>query len=247
VPTRDLGGSEPVERRGSVASGIAEIARAVSGEPTVARTLQRIVELAVENIDGCDEVGILLVTDGEIVAGAWSDDAVHDIEEVQCRVGEGPCVDAIRERPTFESSDLREQLSVWPTFAAAAIDAGIESVLAFRLFAAGDTLGALDLYSRRQHAFDESARAFGAVFAAHAALALSGAQVHEHDLATAEGLRYALDGRDKIGQAKGILMATRHIDSDDAFELLRNTSNNLNMKLRAVVDEVIRTHALPER
>jgi len=34
-------------------------------------------------------------------------------------------------------------------------------MLAFRLFAAADTLGALDLYGTRLGAFDEAARAFG--------------------------------------------------------------------------------------
>ena len=119
-------------------------------------------------------------------------------------------------------------------------------MLAFRLFAADDTLGALDLYGNQPGAFDETARAFGTVFAAHAALALAGAQLHEHDLANTDGLRQALEARDTIGQAKGILMATHHIDSDTAFELLRTTSNALNTKLRTVADHVARTHALPE-
>ncbi len=209
-------------------------------------TLQRIVDLAVETIDGCDEAGILLVRRREIVTGAWSDDLVREIEEMECRIGEGPCLDAIAQRPTFESADLREQLAIWPTFTAQAIDTGLHSMLVFRLFAADDTLGALDLYSRRPGVFDEAARAFGSVFAAHAALALAGAQLHEHDLASIDGLRQALDARDAIGQAKGILMATRDIDSDAAFELLRTTSNNLNLKVRTVADHVVLTGTLPE-
>ena len=227
--------------------GFAEIARAIAGEPTVTRTLQRIVDLAVDRIDGCDEAGILLVADREIVAGAWSNEIVHRIEEMECEIGEGPCIDAIRQQPTFESSDLRDQLSRWPTFTARAIDAGIHSMLAFRLFAAQDTLGALDLYGNRPGAFDGTARAYGTVFAAHSALALAGAQLHEHDLADAAGLHIALEARDIIGQAKGILMATRHIDADAAFDLLRTTSNTLNLKLRAVADHVVTTHTLPQR
>ncbi len=238
--------SDDAPAGGSSAANLAEIARAVSGEPTVARTLQRIVELAVETIDGCDEAGILLVTKREIIAGAWSNALVHQIEEMECQVGEGPCLDAISQAPTFESTDLHDQLARWPTFAARAIDAGIHSMLAFRLFAADDTLGALDLYGNQSDAFDETARAFGTIFAAHAALALAGAQLHEHDLANTAGLLQALEARDVIGQAKGILMATDHIDSDAAFELLRTTSNTLNWKLRTVADHVVRTDALPE-
>jgi hypothetical protein len=53
-------------------------------------------------------------------------------------------------------------------------------MLGFRLFVAADTLGALDLYGYRSGAFDEGSRAFGAVLAAHAAMALAGAQHHQH-------------------------------------------------------------------
>jgi transcriptional regulator with GAF, ATPase, and Fis domain len=232
---------------GPPGTNFAEIARTMAREPTVARTLQRIVELAIDKIDGCDAAGILLLTKGEIVAGAWSDERVRAIEEMECALGEGPCLDAITENRTFESPDLRDHLSRWPTFAARAIDAGIHSMLAFRLFAAEDTLGALDLYGYQPHAFDEVARAFGAVFAAHAALALAGAQLHEHDLATADDLRAALETRDVIGQAKGILMATHHIDDVAAFNLLCETSSRVNRKLRNIADDVTRTGTLPDR
>ena len=219
----------------------------MSGEPTVLRTLQGIVDLAVQTIDGCDGAGLLIVDCRAIVAGAWSDERVRQIEELECAVGVGPCVDAILERPTFESPDLRDEIARWPTFAARALEAGVESMLAFRLFAAGPTLGALELYSSRRGAFDEAARAFATVYAAHAALALSGAQVHERDLSVADNLRDALATRDVIGQAKGILMATRGVDADTAFGLLRTTSQHLNVKLRTVAARVVVEGDLPER
>lgn len=244
----ELAESEQRELRGGLsATKFAEMARSMFAEPTVARVLQRIVDLAVETIDGCDGAGVMLVRGREIVAGAWSDQWVREVETMEYEIGEGPCVDAILLPATFESSDLRDELSRWPTFAARALDARIESVLAFRLFTAEQTLGALDLYGRRPGALDETARALGTVFAAHAALALAGSQVHEHDLATADGLREALDTRDVIGQAKGILMATRHIGADAAFDLLRTTSQDLNEKLRTVAERVVFTGTLPER
>jgi hypothetical protein len=43
----------------------------------------------------------------------------------------------------------------------------------------GDTIGALNLYSRHSAAFDEYDRAVGAVLAAHAAIAMSAAHEHE--------------------------------------------------------------------
>ncbi len=237
----------PRPRRDEPSSSIAEIARSLAAQPTVLATLQRIVDVAAETIDGCDGAGLLLVTKRKIVLGAWSNEVVHEVEEMEHEIGEGPCVDAIWERPMFESPDLRDHTSRWPTFTKQALKAGIESVLAFRLFASEQTLGALDLYSGRRGAFDESARALGTVFAAHAALALAGAQVHERDLVEVAGLREALSSRDVIGQAKGILMATRHIDADAAFDLLRTASQTRNEKVLQIAEDVVSTGSLPER
>lgn len=238
---------EPRSSTMSDKATLADVARSLFAEPTVALTLQRIVDLAAETVDGCDGAGLLLVGKREIVAGAWSNELARKIEAMEYEIGEGPCLDAIWEVSRFESSDLREQSSLWPTFAARAIEAGVESMLAFRLFVSDETLGALDLYGSRRGAFDEAARAFGTVFAAHAALALAGEQVHQHDLEVADGLRQALLTRDVIGQAKGILMVKRRIDADSAFDLLRASSQDQNAKLRVVAEHVVDTGTLPER
>ena len=229
----------------SEAESLADIARALVGEQTVMSTLQRIVDVAVANVDGCDGAGVLLVNEGRIVAGAWSNDVVHELEQMEYEIGEGPCVDAILDRPAFESSDLRDERSLWPRFVERALSLGVESMLAFRLFATEGTLGALDLYSGHRGAFDETARAFGTVYAAQAAMALAGSQLHEHDLAVANELRNALVTRDVIGQAKGILMATRRVDAGSAFDLLRECSQRLNVKLRDIADQVVATGELP--
>ena len=219
----------------------------MSSEPTVQAILQRIVDVAAQSIEGCDGAGVLLLHRREIVAGSWSNDLVREIETMEYELGEGPCQDAIWQHPVFESADLRDHFSQWPEFAPRAVEAGIESMLGFRLFVAADTLGSLDLYGYRRGAFDETSRAIGTVLAAHAALALAGAQVHEQDLDTVAHLREALATRDLIGQAKGILMATRHVDADAAFDLLVRTSQDQNTKVRNVAEDVARTGELPER
>jgi len=56
-------------------------------------------------------------------------------------------------------------------------------------------------------------------------------------------LRQALEAPDATGKAEGFLTANHHIDSDTAF--LPTTSNNLNMKLRAVADHVVQTAHCP--
>jgi phosphoserine phosphatase RsbU/P len=62
-------------------------------------------------------------------------------------------------------------------------------MLSFRLFVEHDTLGALNLYSRRANAFGDDSRRVGQVFAAHAALALQAAREHERVTELEEDLR----------------------------------------------------------
>jgi len=47
-------------------------------------------------------------------------------------------------------------------------------------------------------------------------------------------LEKALETRDLIGQAKGILMERERVTGDQAFEMLRSSSQHMNLKLRDV-------------
>ena len=60
------------------------------------------------------------------------------------------------------------------------------------------------------------------------------------------GLRQALRSRDRIGQAKGILMERLQIGPDDAFALLVSASQRTNTPLRDVADALASTRELPE-
>ena len=108
-------------------------------------------------------------------------------------------------------------------------------MLAFRLFVADETLGALNLYCHATNGFDERAQALGSVLAAHAAVAMSAAQEHRH----AEQLEEALATSREIGTAVGILMVQMHVARDHAFRTLAVGSMRTNVKLRDLAARVI--------
>lgn len=217
---------------GPGAQQFADVARALLREGDVEHTLQKIVDMAVETIDGCDYAGISLLKGTKGSTPVASDEVVRAVDAIQYETGEGPCLDAIRDHEVFESGDMARERR-WPHFATQAHAAtGITSMLCFRLFVAGDTLGALNLYSKAADAFDERSRTVGVVFAAHAAMAMSTA-IHE------EQMDDALASRDLIGQAKGILMAREGVDADGAFDMLRRASQRLNVKLRDVAGGIV--------
>ena len=56
----------------------------------------------------------------------------------------------------------------------------------------------------------------------------------------------AIDARQLIGQAQGILMERFAIDADQAFTVLRRYSQDRNLKLNVVAERLIETRRLPD-
>ena len=75
--------------------------------------------------------------------------------------------------------------------------------------------------------------------AAHVATALRGTEVLARSELRSTQLEQALPSRHGIGQAKGILMERRGCTADEAFDVLRHTSQDLNTKLRDLAAKVV--------
>ncbi|MDQ3932679.1 MAG: GAF and ANTAR domain-containing protein, partial [Actinomycetota bacterium] len=222
----------------SNAVAFAEIARELASPRSLDETLQRAVDFAARTIDGCDSATISFVhRGGKISSPAFSDPFGRDADALQYEVGEGPCLTAIREHKTHLVDDLGEE-ERWPKFRERALELGVRSMLTFRLFLEHDTLGALNLYSRRSHAFDDDAVTVGTIFASHSAVALKAA-------ISEAGQEAAIQSRDVIGQAKGIIMERQGLSADAAFNLLREISQRENRRIRDLADEIARTGEIP--
>ncbi|WP_233517366.1 GAF domain-containing protein [Geodermatophilus marinus] len=158
----------------------------------VAATLEAITAAAVRSVPGTDECGTRLVLERrKVESRAPTGDLPREIDRLQERLGEGPCLDAVHEQRTVRIDDIEGE-ERWPRFPAEAAGTGMRSMLSFQLFVTGSTLGALNLYAREPHAFGEEAESIGSVFARHGAIALAGAQAEAH-------LRAAVASRDLIG------------------------------------------------
>ncbi|WP_307793247.1 GAF and ANTAR domain-containing protein [Amycolatopsis sp. MtRt-6] len=211
----------------SLGATLSSIARTLQAEPDVDSTLAAIVKAAVDHVDGAEHAGISLVERGRAIRTvAPTDDTVRAIDEVQYRTRQGPCLDAIAEHQVFSTGDLAAE-DRWPEFACAAVRFGVRSMLSYRLFVTDTTLGALNLYSRARDAFGKQTQDDGRLFATHAAIALVGAQ-------TEAQLSAAIESRDVIGIAKGILMQRHDVDAVAAFRMLVESSQNANLKLHQV-------------
>ena len=201
-------------------------------------TMQRVVDLAERVLERCDGVSLMLIgRGGKIETPASSSQAAYDSDMAQYDTGEGPCLDAIRHERTIVMNDLEDD-ERWPAYRATALELGVRSMLSVRLFANEDSMGALDLYSKQPHAFDQRSQAIAQVFATHASIAVKAAL-------TVAGLETVISSRDVIGQAKGIIMARRKVTADMAFELLRSLSQQRNQPVRDLAREITETGQLP--
>jgi hypothetical protein len=220
---------------------LGRIARELEAESGVDATLNAIVASAVVTIPGAEYAGITeVVGRGQKIDVRYSSaPLVTAIETAQHGTGQGPCLDATYQHETVRVDDLWTDTR-WPAFTARARDLGIRSLLSFQLYVDRDDLGALNLYSSTVGAFDDESEDVGLLFATHAAVAMAGAQ--------REGqLRVAINSRDVIGQAKGILMYRYKIDADQAFALLIRASNTMNRKLVDLAEELNTTGQLPSK
>lgn len=162
----------------NIADAMASVARALQAEDDPQHTLQRMVDLAVTTVAGCDYAAVSLFAPTGIYTPAASDAIALQLDQIQYDTDQGPCLSAIRDQDMYVTGDLRAEHR-WPAFAArATTESGILSMLSLRLFVEGDNLGALNMYSRQPDAFDHSSVAIGRLFVAHAAIALSAATEH---------------------------------------------------------------------
>lgn len=220
-----------------------QIALDLFSEGTVEATLARIVDLAVVAIEGCDTAGIMVVEDGAASTISGGSSLAVALDQLQVASDEGPCLDAATSGAILYAEDLADDPR-WPTFGPAAVSAGARSVLAHPLSVSGGS-GVLNLYSGHPSAFGVTERAKGHLFATLAGLALGSAEERAAGEAHAVNLGEALQTRELIGQAQGILMERERLSADQAFDVLRRASQHVNRKLRTIAAALVETGETP--
>ncbi len=216
---------------------VAELASDLVDTPSLESLLERALELAVEIVPGCEEAGISLLQNRTVETPASFGQLAARCDKLQEQLGEGPCITALLESDIIRIDDVAGDAR-WPQFAARAVDLGVRSMLACRLSTQRDKLGALNMYSTRTNAFTPESEAMATGYAAHVSLALSA-------LDREANLRRALESREMIGQAMGILMERHRITASQAFDVMVHASQRSNVKLRLIAEELVRTGTLP--
>ncbi|WP_059016923.1 ANTAR domain-containing protein [Mycobacterium sp. M26] len=213
---------------------MAELARATAPPSTVDDVLAGVTAAAVEMIPGTDTCGVLLIGKGGRYESLFgTSPLIYELDALQEQCGEGPCISAAVDELIVRTDDFSEERR-WPKYSAAVTELGVRSGLSFKLYTSATTAGALNLFGLTPHAFNGESEAIGAVLAAHAASAILASRHGEQ-------LEAALNTRDTIGQAKGVIMERFNVDAVRAFEMLRELSQSTNTRLIDIANRVIET------
>jgi hypothetical protein len=190
-------------------------------------------------VPGCDHASLMINRDGACNTAAVSDSVARKIDKLELALGSGPCLDAFEEETTQIASDLTAG-DRWPEFAARVVaETRVRGALSIRVPVDRAKVGALNLFSDSANAFDTKSIQRAMVLAAFATVATNAA-AHGEDAA---GLRRGLARNREIGKAVGMLMLLNEISGDEAFDILRRTSQDTNVKVVDVAAEFLRSHS----
>jgi GAF domain/ANTAR domain len=157
---------------------------------------------------------------GQLRLLAATSTQTRELELFQLQADEGPCVECYASGQPVSVADLRAETSQWPRFVPAALEAGVASVHAVPMRAAGIVLGSLGLFGSRPGELTESDLLVGQTLAHIACVAIL--QEHPPTPSTVmPPLRSALTHRIVVEQAKGFLRESFDVSVDEAFSLLR--------------------------
>ncbi len=215
---------------------MAELARATASPRSVDDVLAGVTAAATEMIPGTDTCGVLLIGKGGKYESLFgTSELIYKIDALQEECGgEGPCIQAAIDELIVRTDDFTTERR-WPKYSAAVTElGGVRSGLSFKLYTGDTTAGALNLFGLKPHAFDGESEVIGSVLAAHAAAAILASRHSEQ-------LESALNSRDVIGQAKGVIMERFNVDAMRAFDMLRELSQTSNTRLIDIANRVIET------
>jgi GAF domain-containing protein len=214
-----------------------------SAPPAAPRAvLARICRACLDDLP-VDEATVAVASGSAAWAPAYATSrAVGRLEEYAFTVGEGPCVDVLREHAPVVVPDLTRPASAarWPAWTPAALQAGMRSIVALPIQSGAIAAGVLTLYARSPVQLDAPTLARAFRFAAVAFLGL---------LDVMSGLTdTGADGRDEaeasllrseVHRAAGMIMAQADLPIDQALSRLRAYAFASGRPLSEVATDVL--------
>lgn len=238
VPLIGRNAVDKVEKVLPLADELAAVAASAAGllltEKTVAETLRLITEAAKLSFPGALGAGVTLIdVNARRTSMAASDSLVEEVDSLQYVLEEGPCLTAWATGQSVVVEDVANDIR-WPRWSQAVAPLAIASSLSVPLKSAGESFGAVKVYSSQVGGFDGNSRRVLELLAAQATVLLEHAQTAEVARRLSEDLQSALRSRDLIGMAKGLVMERERVSEEQAMQILMKRSLAARTTLREI-------------
>jgi hypothetical protein len=208
------------------------------------RSLNRLTELAVREVDGCCGATAMLWRDKELVGLTSTHPDLADLAEYQLRAGAGPSIQALRERqPVAVQDTLRDPR--WAGWMTEALCRGVRSQLAL-VHEIPPLTVVLSIAGVRAGAFESEQAPFAETLAAFGGAVLANASAYGDAQRETVQLRNAVESRAVVDQAKGILMHALGCSAAEALERMRRVSQTQHVKVTDVARNILETHDAPQ-
>lgn len=221
-----------------VHQALVELGKLRFGEMGVEDAIREIVHTthAMFDVDGAG----LMLADAEqhLRSVAASDDRFTHLEELQIHHQEGPCIDAFDIKELVSAEDLADDRR-WPKFSDAAVARKVRAVLASPLPYNQDAVGVVAVLSEQRRPWSAEGELALLAFTDLAALLIASMMQGEQQSEMAVQLQGALNSRQVIEQAKGVLVGQQGIPARAAYEQLRSRARDERRKLSVVCAEVV--------
>ena len=182
-------------------------------------TLDHVVDLSTELIARCDMAALTLVEDGDPRnRSATSPDALT-LDHIQFDADDGPALHAYRRKQVVAIEDLHSERR-WPHFCREATRYGVCSALALPMIVGHDGIGTLSLYSHEPGPIAHPNERWASPSRLAPPLPSPTPAPTGTPSRPPNTFTLALENRDIIGRAKGLLIASTHCDDDQAFAML---------------------------
>lgn len=222
----------------------ASLARSLVETEGFAPTLEKIVSSTVALVP-CRWAAIAVspqLTDHPAKHSTSSDEALGAaVARIAGGAGTSPGIAAFEEGSTVHCPDLALDERFTEYRDGMLRETAVRSVLSVPIRIHDTTVGVLTMYAAEPGAFDEAAVERAHLLTEHAALAISA----EISGDRADNLEAALHNSRTIGAAIGILTERLRIPSGQAFERLRQASQQGNRKLSDLAEELVETGTWP--
>jgi GAF domain-containing protein len=218
------------------------VAQDLMTQPDLAATHERIVSMAVK-LTGCTSAAILTVRPpaGPAVGASTDPQLAAQLGRIAAGTTDGPAVQAqlLGRGLNCPSMDSERR---WPEYARRVLsETAIRSEAAYPLRAEGCDFGVLSMYSVEDGYFRDEVCSVAEIFTGHALMAM----LLANERNKAANLEIGLLSNREIGMAIGVLMTRHRSTEQQAFDMLRMTSQHDHRKLREVAADVVLTGQLP--